>query len=187
MSKKEDHDNRRLREIRAALLPGLYRLKCDVPNPRPDRRRRDWEAGEIIEAGLTLAVTRRDKAGDLHRRIYTADDGREIDLVAEARKVDPHAYTELRIQPPGAGYALERLEITNRGSDRNVQIMEALAPYLEPIEETVGYVLRDTGMDGWRMVAVLNVLVDAGMITPAKLREAYELECARDAEEGDGE
>lgn len=34
------------------LVPGVYRLKCDTPNPKPDRRSREWYAKPVWEQGL---------------------------------------------------------------------------------------------------------------------------------------
>lgn len=44
------------------LLPGTYRLRQDVINPKPDRRSKQWDKLPVLEAGTLFAVEHRDYA-----------------------------------------------------------------------------------------------------------------------------
>lgn len=170
------NEEQRLETIRRCLPgPGVYELTVDVNNPRPDKRRAkyDWDAKPIIPAGTRFIIQHEDHFNNM--AVFKESEVAEI--MKKEHEEDPISFCSINVMLEGSRRGLT---VRRKTYDRHAQIVEAMLGRLDKCEESIEYVLRTTGADGWRTPAVLRLLVKGGYITVAQLREALENDALHD-------
>lgn len=175
------------------LKPGIYRLKCDVTNPQPDRRRtRAWTCDVKATAG-TRFVVRDVYEHELYQartRYEDLDKDDKDDLIAalvksvdKTREENPDEF--LRIAPIYESSTSE-IRVVPRDADDQLALFGArILAALEPVPESVGVLLRReeviSPMTNRRpLYALIGDLVDMGKLTLDDVRAAVAVGRDRD-------